>query len=253
MDSGTKVSILILTHNAPRFIYKTLKSLRMTQDVSYEVIVVDNRSNFLTSLAVLWMFRKGWIDKLWYSSYNSLFAEGNNIASRFAAEDATHYLLLNSDVEIRRSDWLRILLKNHEYGITSYGVVTKPPVPRVDGYCLLIDSDLYKRHGLDESFAWYWAVTGLQAKVLTEGLSVKGYAKHEDYLHHFWHKSGKTPKKAKGMKTDPKEVVSWFQGRAVTLLERPHDIDLPHRHLRGLPQRPSQVQLSHQDTSDIVR
>ncbi len=216
-----KVSILVLTHNAARYVRTTLKSLRTTTGVDYEVIVVDNDSRFWVRVLLLRFYRKGWIDKLWFLNYNSLFAAGNNVASSFADPAATHFLLLNSDVEIRRSDWLQVLLENHERGITSYGVVTGKPVTRVDGYCLLIDRDLYEKHRLDESFEWFWSITKLQATVLGEGHSVKGFSEHERLLHHFGGKSGKAFRGAKGMRVDRGEVVSWFQEHTIRLLTTP--------------------------------
>lgn len=221
MTTKPKVSILVLTHNAPRYIYTTLKSLRTTREVDFEVVVVDNRSSFPVAVMLLWLRRRGWIDKLWFLNHNSLFAAGNNCAARLAAEDASHYLLLNSDVEVRSPDWLKVLLGNHEGGITSFGVVNKRPIPRVDGYCLLIDSALYRRHGLDESLQWFWSVTKLQAKVLLGGFRVKGFVDHDDFLYHFGGKSGKAYRGAEGMKTDRNEVVSWFQGRRIEMIDRP--------------------------------
>ena len=157
-----------------------------------------------------------WIDRLLYLYYNSLFAEGNNIASRLANPHAPYFLLLNSDVEIRNCDWLRLLLDAHRPGISAYGVVHGDPITRVDGYCLLIDSKLYREHLLDESFQWWWSVTKLQAHILTSGYSVQGYAEHENQIHHFGRKSGGGFRGAKGMGVSPEEVVGWFKGRTVT-------------------------------------
>jgi len=222
MENKKKVSILILTHNAALFIYKVLTSLRMTKHVNYEVIIVDNRSSLLTRLLLLLLHYIGWTNKLCFLDYNSLFAAGNNRAACLSDPKSSHFLLLNSDVEIRHADWLKVLLDNHEYGITSFGVVIGNPVSRVDGYCLLIDRELYLKHQLDESYQWWWSVTGLQAKVLSEGYSVKGFNEHEKYLHHFGGKSGSSFKVAKGMDVDPEEVVSWFHGRTIRIFDSPN-------------------------------
>jgi hypothetical protein len=219
MGTEPRVAILILTHNAPRYVHKTLASLRRTRGVEYEVIVVDNASHWLTRVVLQRCLRHRWIDKLCMLNYNSLFARGNNIASRLAEPAATHFLLLNSDIEIRNPDWLKNLLAQHREGITSYGVAKGGPVRRVDGYCLLIDRHLYTRHYLDETFQWHWAVTKLQAQVLAAGLQVKGIAGHEDQLHHFGKKSGKAWRGATGMNVDSAEVLSWFQGRNIQVVE----------------------------------
>lgn len=219
MPNPEKVSILILTHNAPYYVHKTLKTMRRTTDVNYEVLVVDNLSRPLPQLLLLAWLRRGWIDKLCLLNYNSLFAAGNNIAARLADPASTHFLLLNSDVAIRDPRWLRNLLDVHETGITTYGFVAKPPIHRVDGYCFLIDRHLYAPGGLDESFQWFWAITKIQAQVLNKGLCVKGIVNHEDQLHHYGRKSGKGHRRAKGMDVAKEEVVSWFQGRAVRRVE----------------------------------
>lgn len=214
-----EVSIIILTHNARRYVRKTLKSLRRTKNVNFEVIVLDNDSNWLLKLLLLWWQKLGWIDKLCLLNYNSLFARGNNIASRLTDPSAPLFLLLNSDIEVRSENWLRRLIDIHQPGITAYGVVEGDPITRVDGYCLLVDSKLYRDHLLDESFQWFWAVTRLQARLLTEGYHVQGYLEHEDQLHHFGGKSGKAFKGAKGMDVKMEEVIDWFAGRSVSVLD----------------------------------
>ena len=98
------------------------------------------------------------------------------------------------------------------------GVVPFPPV-RVDGYCLLIDADLYRQFKLDEDYAWWWSITKLQAQVLRAGLSVRGYLHHERYLHHFGGKSGSDFKQAKGMDTSIEEADKWFGGAAIQVIE----------------------------------
>lgn len=80
-EEHEKVSILMLTYNAPRYVYKSIKSLRRTKNVDYELIVVDNNSKNFTK-RVLWnLYNKKWIDKLYFNNKNILFAGGNNIAS----------------------------------------------------------------------------------------------------------------------------------------------------------------------------
>ena len=151
-----KIAILMLTYNAWRYVYKSLKSLRKTNSaVDYELIVVDNASRWPTKLLLFLMKCTGTIDKLYFNSRNSLFARGNNIASVLTDEDVTHYLLLNSDIEIKDPDWLRKLVELHDsQGISALGCVKSTPV-RADGYCLLIDKWLYDKYRLDENFEWW--------------------------------------------------------------------------------------------------
>ena len=219
-----KVSILILTHNAPRYVWLTLKSLRMTSGVDYEVICVDNKSKMLTRLLLVFCQWAKWIDKLCILNYNSLFAGGNNIASRLADPKSRYFLLLNSDVQIMRADWLSRLMSEHRSGATSLGVVPSNqffPIPRLDGYCFLIDRELYEQFGLNESrFQWFWAVTKLQADLLANGKCVRGFAGHQKYLVHFGGKSGSGYTNAKGMDTEVKEILSWFPNGFPILEER---------------------------------
>ena len=109
-EEHEKVSILMLKYNAPRYVYKSIKSLRRTKNVDYELIVVDNNSKNFTK-RVLWnLYNKKWIDKLYFNNKNILFAGGNNIASMLIDKNSTHICLLNSDIEIRSSMWLKNLL-----------------------------------------------------------------------------------------------------------------------------------------------
>jgi glycosyltransferase involved in cell wall biosynthesis len=219
--SPVHVAILMLTHNAPDFVETSIRSLRAkTAAVSYELIVVDNASEAPTRELVQALDAAGLIDVLQLSAYNSLFAEGNNMASRLASPGTTHFLLLNSDIEIKDAGWLQYLLNKHRQGITAFGAVMFEPV-RADGYCLLIDADLYRAAPLDEKFQWWWAVTKQQADLLRQGYSVQAYGEHEKFIHHFGGKSGDHWKTAAGMDTPQAEVLGWFGGRHVRILDEP--------------------------------
>lgn len=221
-----KVSILMLTHNAPRYVELSIRTLvRFTRNVNYELVVVDNASEQRTKNLLKHLQREGLIQHLTLLEYNSLFAGGNNIASRLAANDSTHLLLLNSDVEMKDPNWLSNLLAVHRPGITAYGVVEGPL--RVDGYCLLVDAPLYRKHLLDENHQFYWAVTKFQAALLAQGYSVQGYAEHERYLHHFGGKSGKDFKSAKGLVVTQEELAECFQGGTIQVLDAGADGSLP--------------------------
>lgn len=216
-----KVSILMLTYNAPRYVKETILTLREnTKNVDYELIVLDNHSKFLTRSLVKSLKRKGLIDKLILSNKNLLFARGNNVAFESAEADSEYILLLNSDVKINSDDWLETLIKIHpeEGGISAYGAVESEPV-RADGYCFLINRDLYARYKLDEKYEWWWGVTKLEAMVLREGKKIKAVREHEEFVHHYGGKSGKGYKHAKGMKEDRNEVKKWFEQNKVEIIE----------------------------------
>lgn len=224
------VSILMLTHNAPDYVEVSVETVRkMTEGVDYELVVVDNASDVATVTVLERLRDEGKINKLVLSETNLLFAAGNNEAARHASERATHYLLLNSDIEVTATDWLRHLADIHvSPGITTYGYVPSAP-RRVDGYCLLVDAELYDQQtGLDEGHQWWWGVTKLQARALTQGATVKGYYSHDEKLIHFGGKSGDAFKSAKGMDVTREETVSWFKGHEPIVLD-PENIVPPQR------------------------
>ncbi|RLM18709.1 hypothetical protein BIY29_17820 [Brenneria alni] len=221
----------MLTHNALKYIDISIRSVRkFTQDIEYEIVVLDNDSDDKTKKYLEKCYKNGDIDKLILLNRNSLFAEGNNIAARHADCRSTHYLLLNSDIEVKSPYWLSHLLDIHEYGITSYGFVPDPD--RVDGYCFLIDSELYKRYQLDQGHQWWWAVTKLQTLILNAGFSVKGYYEHEKYLYHFGGRSGDAFKNAKGMNVSKEEVYSWFNNKKPIAIDRLLNGELPSRQIK---------------------
>lgn len=218
----------MLTYNAPEFVEISVRSVRKhTKNIPYELLVLDNLSQPETRALVTRLKDEGMIDKMRLLDRNSLFAEGNNLTADMASPAATHYLLLNSDIEVKHDDWLSHLLSVHKRGITSYGVAADPD--RVDGYCLLIDADIYKKHKLDVGHQWWWAVTKLQALVLNDGHSVQGYSEHEAYLHHFGGKSGSGFANAKGMNVSKEEVLGWFAGLRPVVIDRNKDGSLPGR------------------------
>jgi glycosyltransferase involved in cell wall biosynthesis len=209
----------MLTHNAPVYVRKAVSSVESTRTENIELVVLDNASEPETRDLVRLLAEQGKIDRLKLLEYNSLFAEGNNIAASEARSDATHFLLMNSDVEVRHPGWLDNLVSRHKRGITAYGVAVDPL--RVDGYALLIDADLYRSHQLDEGYQWWWSVTKLQATLLNEGYSVQCISEHEEYLHHFGGKSGSGFKSAKGMSASRREVSKWFNRKRPIVLDDP--------------------------------
>lgn len=216
-----KVSILMLTYNAPKYVKESILTLKEnTKNIDYELIVLDNHSKFMTRRLLKKLEKKGLMDKLILSDKNLLFAKGNNVAFE-AASDSEYILLLNSDVKINSSNWLETLLKIHpkEGGISSFGAVDSEPI-RADGYCLLIDKNLYEKYKLDETYEWWWGVTKLESKVLKEGKKIVAVRNHEEFIHHYGGKSGKGYKNAKGMDADRNEVKKWFDNNKVEIIDR---------------------------------
>lgn len=215
-----KVSILMLTYNAPRYVKKSIKTLKQnTLGVDYELVVVDNASKNRTKKLLTKLKTKGMIDKLIFNEKNELFAGGNNIAAKYASSDTDFYLLLNSDVKINNKNWLKRLIDLHPgNGIASYGAVLSEPI-RADGYCLLINKDIYDFHKLDEEFQWWWSVTKLEAEILNEGNKIIAVKDHENYIHHYGGKSGKGFQDALGLYPDMNKIKSWFKDGKVEILD----------------------------------
>jgi len=221
MNDNSRVAVLMLTHNAPRYVFKSVWTLcrRTSKSVPHELIVVDNASDFTTRLLVrvLWIF--GFVDRLLCSKVNLMFAKGNNVAAGMASSGVTHYCLLNSDVEVRDPDWLVKLLgcMDGDTAIASFGAVEFEPI-RADGFCLLIRRPLFDKYRLDESFEWWWSVTKLQAEVRREGYGVVSVRNHDGYVYHFGGKSRiDLTQRIKGMDIRPEKILSWFQGVTGTM------------------------------------
>jgi glycosyltransferase involved in cell wall biosynthesis len=218
--SAPEVSIVVVTRNAFRYCAGLFRSLRRTEGVDFEVVVVDNRSRLPTRLLLIALSLAGRIQRLCLLDRNTLFAEGNNVGVAASSREAPLVLLLNSDVEARDPQWLRRLIDGHRRGATSLGFVDGNPIDRLDGYCFLIDRDLYLPGGLDERHQWWWGITRLQADLLRAGHSVRGVADHDGLLHHFGGKSGKRSfSGAGGMDVTEDEVVGWFGGLVPERLE----------------------------------
>jgi Glycosyl transferase family 2 len=222
VSEGPLVSLVVVTHDAFPYVRKLLRSLRRTRGVAYEVVVVDNRSKPVLRGYLALQAIRGRIQRLCLLERNTWFAQANNIGAATSSRSSRHVLLLNSDTEVRHPDWLARLLELHEGGATSYGFVKSGPVPRADGYCLLVDRELYLQYGLDERFEWFWGVTKLQAELLNAGHRVRAVREHDHLLHHYGGKSSDrtVTKRAKGMKVDRKEVAGWFGGHSVDVIER---------------------------------
>jgi glycosyltransferase involved in cell wall biosynthesis len=214
----TKVSIIIPVYNALKYCRILFRSISQTKDVDYELVIVDNNSAIPTKLYLLLLLHQKRINRLCFLDRNTFFAGGNNIGATLASSDATHLLLLNSDIEIRDPLWLRKLLEVHERGATAYGYVPEGPWPRADGYCFLIDKDLYLNYRLNEQFQWWWGITKLQSELLRDGFSVKAIDEHDEWVYHFGGKSGKAFRKAKGLQLDEQVVHQWFAGNQIQVI-----------------------------------
>jgi glycosyltransferase involved in cell wall biosynthesis len=215
------IAIVMLCHNAPEYCRQAITSIKSRTSEPHSLIVVDNASDTPTRRLLQDLFAQKAIDRLLFSRDNLFFAAGNNLAVRCCPAQATHVLLVNSDVEVRADCWLRALMSVHEPGITGLGVANGV-FSRAEGYCLLVDRFLYERFWLDESMPWWWSVTKLQSEVLKANYSVKAVKRHENLLHHFGGKSGPIQRYLSegesGFRTSLREVKQWFEGRTIKLI-----------------------------------
>ena len=213
-----KVAIIVVSYNALTYARRMLRSLRTTTDVPYELVVVDNASTLRTRLFWTWQRFRGRVNRIALLDRNTFFAEGNNIGVAMAPRDATHLLLLNTDCEVLDPAWLKRMLMAHRKGATGLRYVTSGAWPRADGFCLLMDRDCWQ-DGLDETYQWWWSITGLEARLLRQGLSVQAVRNYSEVLIHHGGKSGKAFVEARSGDTSPELIASWFEGHNVTVLD----------------------------------
>lgn len=223
MNNKKNISIVVLTYNALKYVKLCIESLSQTSEVDYNVVVVDNASDRDTKTFLHESMISNKIDVLCNLESNRLFSKGNNVGVKISPEESNYVLLLNSDVEIIDPMWLKKLLDVHEEGITTYGVCFANknlglPI-RGDGYCFLIDRKLYEKYWLDESFPWFWGITKLQGKVLSEGYSVQAISDHKNIIKHYGGSSGNAFNASQEkVSLDSSEVKSWFKNKSVNII-----------------------------------
>jgi GT2 family glycosyltransferase len=217
-----KVSIVVLTHNALNYCRIFFKSISITCDVKYELVVVDNDSSLPNKIYLFFLFLIRRINKLIFLDTNTFYAKGNNIGAMLSSEDSSHILFVNSDVKFSNPRWLFDLLKAHEYGITAYGVAEKSGyIPRrADGYCFLINRDLFLKYKFDEAYPFWWSFTKLEGELLRDSYSVKAVKNHEKLIHHYGGKSGRVPNElTEGKRLSEDEIGRLFGTNGVTIVE----------------------------------
>jgi hypothetical protein len=214
-----QVSIVILVYNAFRHCFTLFRTLRRTDGVEYETVVVDNASHLPTRLLLLVLYLLGRIDKLCLLSENTLFSKGNNIGAKMTSDDATHILILNPDVAIRHPLWLKKILAVHRRGGTGLDLAgggSEFPT-RADGFCFLVDRDLFLKYFLDEYYQHWWSLTKLEADLLRDAHSVQAIRRYQHLVHHRRGGSGRVRREARS--ASPHTVKQWFEGREATVIE----------------------------------
>lgn len=119
------------------------------------------------------------------SDKNYFFVGGNNRAVKYVAEESDYIVLLNSDIEIRNSQWLKKIVEIHQRGITACQICSEAD-NRPDGWCLLVDRDIYLNHKLDEKrFTWYYSIADFGSRVMCSGYSVQTIKNYDNFIRHF--------------------------------------------------------------------
>ena len=113
---------------------------------------------------------------------------------RAAAEDCTHFLLLNSDIEVRRADWLQQMV-NVSNSSDRIGIVgTKhtfirmaPTFGGVDGQCMLIKRQLVEEIGLldNKTFPWNGSEIDFAARAFKKGYIYKVMPNNPELVIHY--------------------------------------------------------------------
>lgn len=206
-----KISIIMLTYNAPIYVEHSIKSVKNnTKDVDYELIVYDNASSEKTKKVLKKLYSQGMIDKLFFSDKNYYFVGGNNRAVRNVSVDSNYILLLNSDIEIRNRKWLSALLDIHKRGITACQVCDEYDL-RPDGWCLLVDRDIYEKLKLnEEKFTWYFSIADFASRVMKTGYSVQSIRNYEHAIRHFGGASEISTSVAMSSLKAGENVRDWF-------------------------------------------
>lgn len=218
--SNGKVSIIMLTYNAPQYVRHSIETLQYTEYYDFELIVYDNNSQSVTRELLKSYEKKGLIDRLVLANNNSLFCGGNNRAAKYASQDSQYLLLLNSDVEIRNRKWLLEMMRVHKRGLTACQLCCEQD-NRPDGWCVLIDRDLFDTYKLDEDrFIWAFSVADLCARLMKDGYSVQTIEKFDRFIHHFGG-SSEVSRKVVDAQEDY-DVSSWFL-HPCDIVELEHD------------------------------
>lgn len=178
INNETKVAIVVVTYNALDFVKICLQSIKKYTTVPYELIVVDNASgedlkDYLKEFSP---------EKLILSEKNQLWAAGCNQGIEAISDDVTHVMLLNSDMEVRRADWLQRMLNVMEsddrigiIGTAQARVRIFPTFGSVDGQCMMVRRHLFDQIGLlnSEKYPWNGGDVDFTARAFKRGYIYK--------------------------------------------------------------------------------
>jgi GT2 family glycosyltransferase len=153
------VSVIVVTYNALDHVRACVSGVLGRTRIPLELIVVDNASDpptreYLRSLQGV---------RLIQNEQNRLWCAGCNQGIRAADARSRFVLLLNSDVEILRDDWLEVMLALMEsdlrvalVGPQHHHLPVGPVYGFLDGHCLLLRRAVLEEVGLLDEARWPW-------------------------------------------------------------------------------------------------
>jgi glycosyltransferase involved in cell wall biosynthesis len=240
------VSIVIINYQHPELIEVCLRSLQITENVEFEVVVVDNGSTPETVERLRSLKEKGWINTLVEEDRNWLYSQGNNIGVHHTDPSFDYILLLNSDVAFLRPDWLEKLIGwmegTIEYKPCVWDFHPAQPEPgprdiiscgwshdaniegrvRPEGWCILYRREAWR--DMSPDFPWLYGIDEQVCILTREGFRCGVLFNYSKYLVHREGGSGKPP--VYGDSRTP-DLPGWYEGQKIESL----DFELgPHEH-----------------------
>jgi len=194
-DRAPLVSIVVVTFNAPDYVRLCLQSILTRTRLPHELIVVDNASEGPTRR----LLAETTGIRLLQNEENRLWCAASNQGLQAADPRSRLLLLMNSDVEVLRDDWLEVLLtllaSRPDVGLVgprhnrvSYGPIYGYP----DGHCLLLRREVLRDAGgrLDEErWPWFGAPAELTVAAYAHGWRYRVVHPDDRVIHHYGGKS----------------------------------------------------------------
>ena len=209
-----KTSIVIVTYNALDYIKKCLDSVFKFTNPLHEIIIVDNCSDTSTREYLKKITEKHSQINLILNKENRLWSPGNNDGIKAAASDSEYILLLNSDTEVLREDWILQLQKpfaDHKVAVTGIQHNFLPIAPMygaIDGCCFMVPKVLFSEFGLlDEDYPWNGAGFIFSAKLWAAGYKYYHVDKPRVLIHYGKRSRIANNTQLMNQKIDPKEVM----------------------------------------------